>query len=78
MAVLRTLWARWKALARRIGHVQTMILLSLIYHTAIALVWAVTRLKGEEPLGLRRPDGSTYWVPLGETTATLERARKQF
>ena len=78
MAVLRKLWALWKAFAHRLGRVQTAVLLSLIYHVAVGPLGLLGRLSGRDLLGLKPAPGASYWAALPDTTRTLERARKQF
>ena len=78
MGILRRLWTRWKAFARRIGDVQTTILLTVIYHIPVAVLWLVARVRREDLLGLGNSGKSSYWVSLPETTSSVEQARRQF
>lgn len=78
MAVLRKLWALWKAFAHRLSLVQTAILLSVIYHAGVGPLGLLGRLSRRDLLGLKPTPGASYWETLPDTTRTLERARKQF
>jgi hypothetical protein len=78
MRIVRKLWAWWKAFAHVLGQIQTTILLSLVYLIAIGPIALVSRLIGRDLLGLRRSDNPSYWHPLPEVTASVERALKQF
>jgi hypothetical protein len=77
MRILRLTWRRWKAAAYQIGHVQTMILLSIVYLIAVGPIAVIGRLSGNDFLGLRRSERS-YWSSLPELTSSIERAEQPF
>ena len=76
--MLRALWRGWLVVAKKIGQLQSFLILTLVYFVVIAPFAVATRLLGD-PLGLlagpawrapeRRPGGAT--TPLGV-------ARQQF
>ena len=70
----RGLWRAWKALAIRIGHFQSRLILVLLYFVVVGPLAAIVRLVGD-PLGVK-PRGSTWTTR--ERTVSLESARRQF
>ena len=70
----RALWRGWKALATRIGHFQSRLLLVVLYFLAVGPVAVVVRMISD-PLGLKGT-GSTWTTR--ERTISMERSRKQF
>lgn len=74
--ILRSLWQGWKAIALRIGHFQTRVILSLIYYLVLGPVALVVRLVGD-PLGIKRKDGRTRWRARHYPTLSLEQAKRQ-
>ena len=70
----RALWNAWKALATRIGHFQSRLILVVLYFVAVGPVALIVRMVSD-PLGLRG-QGSTWTTR--ERTVSMERSRKQF
>ena len=70
----RALWGAWKALATRIGHFQSRLILVVLYFVAVGPVAVIVRLVSD-PLGLKGT-GSTWTTR--ERTISMESARKQF
>jgi hypothetical protein len=78
MSLWRKTWRRWRAAAYAISHVQSMVVLSLVYVLAIGSIAIVGRLTGRDLLGLRRSAETSYWRRLAPLTSTVERAEQQF
>jgi 8-oxo-dGTP pyrophosphatase MutT (NUDIX family) len=74
--MLRALWRAWLVVARKIGQVQSFIILGLVYFVFIAPFGAAVRLCSD-PLGLREAR-SWQWVPPGdEARSSLSAMRLQ-
>ena len=78
MSILRKLLSLWKQFAHVLGRIQTTLLLAIVYHVTVGPIGLIARLTGRDLLGLRHPDGSSFAVPLGNTSSVLERAQRQF
>jgi len=74
--VLRAVWEGWKAVASRIGHVQTWLILSLIYFVVMLPAAVGVRVFGD-PLGLKARPGSTRWRRRDHPAPSFEQARRQ-
>jgi len=74
--VLRTLWEGWKAIAARIGHWQTRIVLSLLYFVVMCPVALCVRFF-VDPLELRPRRGDSRWRPRQYPTLSMEQAGRQ-
>ena len=74
MNTFRGLWTAWKALAARVGHVQSRLLLVVLYFVAVGPIALVLRLVSD-PLDVKGA-GSTWRTRT--RTPSLEAARKQF
>ena len=70
----RGLWRAWKALATRIGHFQSRLILVVLYFVVVGPLATIVRLVGD-PLGLKRR-GSTWTTR--ERAVSMESARRQF
>ncbi len=77
MGILKKLWDGWKRVAEKIVRVQTLILLTLLYVILILPFGFLASLLGD-PLGVRRPAGSSLWRSRGTPPANLDAARRQF
>ena len=64
----------WMKFAVLLGHVNSRVLLTLMYYLAVTPYGLVSRLVGRDPLGRRGRAGASYWV---ERRATRQ-AREQF
>jgi len=73
---LRVLWQGWKAIALRIGHFQTRLMLSLIYFVIVGPVALVLRLVSD-PLGIKQRAARTRWRARHYPTLSLDQARRQ-
>jgi hypothetical protein len=75
--MLSRLWARWKVIARKIGDVQSRLLLCVFYFVILAPFGVAVRLLSD-PLRLGR-EGSSHWRPLARRVAApQDHARRQF
>jgi hypothetical protein len=75
--MLRKLWERWKVVARKIGDVQSRLLLCVFYFVILAPFGIAVRMLSDR-LQLRRQSHS-HWLPKESNTPTLwENARRQF
>jgi hypothetical protein len=73
----RRLWERWKVIARKIGDVQSRLLLSVFYFVILAPFGLGVRMLAD-PLRLR-PQRLSHWLPKARHTPELwEGARRQF
>jgi hypothetical protein len=76
MAVLGRVWAKWKALAQRIGDFQARVILTILYFLILgplALLYRVFR----DPLRLKRA-GTSGWLARPQAADSLEAAGRQF
>lgn len=71
-ATLSAAWHQWKRIARRLGEVQTWVVLTVLYFVLVSFVTPFTKRK--DPLGVRRPAG---WRPYRGRAADLATAREQ-
>ncbi len=74
--IMWSLWQGWKAIASRIGHWQSRLILSLIYFVVLPPVALGIRLLAD-PLGLKGKSGGKGWQSREYPTLTLEQARRQ-
>lgn len=74
---LRRWWKAWKAFAAEMGNFQGRTLLAFFYFFIITPFGIPVRLFGD-PLGLRRSEGSSFWIEQQPVSQTLEKARDQF
>jgi hypothetical protein len=75
--MLSRLWARWKAIARKIGDVQSRLLLCVFYFIILAPFGVAVRTLSD-PLRLGR-EGISHWRPLARRAAApQDHARRQF
>jgi len=77
LRMLRQFWERWKVVARKIGDVQSRILLNVFYFLILAPFAIATRMFSDR-LQLRSRS-SPRWLPKESRSAALrEDARRQF
>ncbi|MBD3256811.1 hypothetical protein GF377_00160 [candidate division GN15 bacterium] len=77
---LKKIWAWWKPVARKIGRVQTRVLVTLFYWLVITPVGAIMRLFGWDPLRtrwFRRQEEQTNWQYVRESRPDLESLKHQ-
>ena len=76
--MLKRLWNGWKGFARVTGGFQSRILLGLFYFSVVAPFGILVRIFGD-PLGFRRRDVSSNWIPAGGADKIgIDAVRKQF
>ena len=75
--VLRRLWNGWLVVARKIGHVQSQVILTLVYFVVIAPFALAVRLF-TDPLGLRSAPAWHDPARPGGGAATVDSVRQQF
>lgn len=73
---VRSLWTRWKVIAEKIGHFQTMLILSVVYFVVVSPFALVVRFL-KDPLRIRKIEESN-WIEKGSLDHTIETARKQY
>ncbi len=76
--VLSKAWQAWKRIARKIGKVQTIILLTILYFILFAPVGAMMRLFGWDPLETRfsRLQATSNWKPVKNGEPDLRSLRR--
>jgi len=74
-SALDGLRARWIGVAKIIGHAQTVVLLTVVYFTAIAVTALIARCARRDFLRLREPGA---WRPRKRTVDTIETLKRQF
>ncbi len=72
---LDALRLRWLAIARAIGHAQTVVILTVVYFTALAATALAARCAGKDFLRLNAPGA---WRPRKRTADTIETLKRQF
>ena len=70
----RAFHTAWMRLAAVLGHVNSRVLLTLVYYLVVTPYGVVTRLVGRDPLRRRGAKGESYWVE----RKTTRQAREQF
>jgi hypothetical protein len=70
----RAFHTAWMKLAALLGHVNSRVLLTLVYYIVVTPYGVVTRLVGRDPLRRRGAEAESYWVGRKAT----RQAREQF
>ena len=73
-AAARAFHTAWMRLAVALGHVNSRVLLTLMYYGVFTPYGLVSRLARRDPLRRRGPGGESYWVE----RKTTRQAREQF
>lgn len=68
----------WMRLAVLLGHINSRILLSLMFYLVFMPYGLVMRLFGRDPLRRRGPRKDTYWIPRKTTRQTKEQFERLF
>ncbi len=55
----KLIWAKWRAFARRLGHFNGLVLLTILYWLVISLVSLCFAIFRQDPLQRRRSSAST-------------------
>ena len=74
--MLKAFWRRWLIVAKKIGHVQSQVILTLIYFVVLAPFALAVRLF-LDPMDLRGTR-SWRWPQGGHSTPSLDSVRQQF
>ena len=75
--MLKTLWRGWLFVAKKIGEVQSRIILTLVYFVVIGPFALMVRLFSD-PLCLRRDPSWHRLAQDGQSAPSLSSARQQF
>jgi hypothetical protein len=77
--LLRTLKQKWLLFSRKVGQVNTIILLSLVYLFVIGIMAIIVKLLGKDLLQKKMNSKQTsYWRDRNSSEQTLERHKFQF
>lgn len=68
----------WMKFAAVLGHVNSRVLLTLVYYLVVTPYGVVTRLVGRDPLGRRGARGESYWVERKATRQSREQFERLF
>jgi len=69
----------WLRIAKRLGEVQTVVLLSLVYASVLGPLALLLRVAGRaDLLELRRPRGESFALPKQRVPTDRERCERQF
>jgi hypothetical protein len=75
----RAFHTAWMRLAVLLGHVNSRVLLTLVYYLVVTPYGVVTRLVGRDPLRRRgRAEGASHWVERKATRQTREQFERLF
>lgn len=77
-AMARRFHALWMQVAVVLGHVNSRVLLTLMYYLVITPYGLVSRLVGRDPLGRRGPSRQSYWVERKRTRQPKEQFERLF
>ena len=68
----------WMRFAVALGHVNSRVLLTLVYYLAVTPYGVVTRLVGRDPLRRRGARGESHWIERKTTRQTREGFERLF
>ncbi|HEX8117037.1 MAG TPA: SxtJ family membrane protein, partial [Pyrinomonadaceae bacterium] len=74
----RVFHTSWMGLAALLGHVNSRVLLTLMYYLVVTPYGFVTRLAGRDPLRRRGAEAESYWVERKTTRQTREQFERLF
>ena len=74
----RAFHTAWMRLAVLLGHVNSRVLLTLVYYLVVTPYGVVTRLVGRDPLRRRGAAQESYWVERKATRQTREQFERLF
>jgi hypothetical protein len=74
----RAFHTAWMRLAVLLGHVNSRVLLTLVYYLVVTPYGFVTRLVGRDPLRRRGAPRGSYWVERKATRQTREQFERLF
>jgi len=78
LALMKTIWRRWKKIAHGIIRAQNWLLMAIVYVVAVAPVAIVMRLMFSDMTdrGLGEADLETYWLEPGMAPEDIHRAQR--
>jgi len=68
----------WMRFAAALGHVNSRVLLTLMYYLAVTPYGFASRLAGRDPMRRRGPGGESYWVERKRTRQEREQFERLF
>lgn len=74
----RAFHTTWMRFAAALGHVNSRVLLTLVYYLVVTPYGVVTRLVGRDPLRRRGAKGESYWVERKTTRQSREQFERLF
>jgi hypothetical protein len=74
----RAFHTAWMKFAALLGHVNSRVLLTLMYYLVVTPYGIVTRLVGRDPLRRRGAKAESYWVERKATRQTREQFERLF
>ncbi len=74
----RAFHTAWMRFAVLLGHVNSRVLLTLVYYLVVTPYGVVTRLVGRDPLGRRGTKSESYWVERKTTRQAREGFERLF
>ncbi len=74
----RAFHTAWMRLAVALGHVNSRVLLTLVYYLAVMPYGVVSRLAGRDPLRRRGRGAGSYWVERKRTRQPREQFERLF
>ena len=77
-AAARAFHNAWMRFASALGHVNSRVLLSLMFYGALTPYGFVSRLLGRDPLRRRAKGRESYWIPRERTRQTREQFERLF
>ena len=77
-AAARAFHVAWMRFAVALGHVNSRVLLTLVYYLVVTPYGIVTRLVGRDPLRRRGAGQESYWVERKATRQTREQFERLF
>ena len=74
--MIKKLWRLWLKFAEKLGTVQMIVLLSVVYWTMVTVIAVPFKLLAD-PLRLRKP-AKPVWIPRPAPSRSLEDMRRQY
>ena len=68
----------WMGLAEVLAYVSTRVILGLVFFVVVTPIGVTKRLTGWDPLGRRRSNQQSYWVPYSERQHNRKHFEKMF
>ena len=79
-AFLKKLWSGWMWLAAKVGHFNSLVLLTVFFVGVVGPMNLLSRLFRADLLKLRKPadKDASYWLPARSDNTTVDAWRRQF